>query len=399
MLAFVVIFGAVAISTLGQGRVEDVRSHVSPKATAPNAGEAKDHVESLPPGAVARFGSARLRTTATVFALSADGKTLHSLAGARTIGRWDTETGRLLDEVQMKAGTNADCWFSPDRRSVAALDSEGVGLYDAGTGERKRTVAPNDTSGMLVAAFSPDGLTLATSEYVTKGGGLRVGRVRLFPVAGGKSKLMAELPSYVNGLAFSPDGKRLYAAVDNRSIRCFDTETAKEVWKNDHWARHLAVSPDGKMLASDTYQGGPLRLWNGESGEKIATLDTDKRSWSRRVAFSPDSKTVGFGTNDGVQIWDIAEKKLLHRFGGAGPDLAFAADSASVYTLGSVPKHTSWLNQIEIWFSILSRRVIRRGAFRSTADLRDPILKFIDYYNNTMAKPFKWTYAGRPLNV
>ncbi len=53
-----------------------------------------------------------------------------------------------------------------------------------------------------------------------------------------------------------------------------------------------------------------------------------------------------------------------------------------------VPKHTSWLNQIEIWFSILSRRVIRRGAFRSTADLRDRILKFIDCDNITMAKPF-----------
>lgn len=64
-----------------------------------------------------------------------------------------------------------------------------------------------------------------------------------------------------------------------------------------------------------------------------------------------------------------------------------------------VPKHTSWLNQVEIWFSVLSRRVIRRGVFRSTADLRDRILKFIEYYNKTMAKPYKWTYAGRPLNV
>jgi hypothetical protein len=64
-----------------------------------------------------------------------------------------------------------------------------------------------------------------------------------------------------------------------------------------------------------------------------------------------------------------------------------------------VPKHTSWMNQIEIWFSVLSRRVIRRGIFRSKADLRERILKFIDYYNNTMAKPYKWTYAGRPLNV
>lgn len=64
-----------------------------------------------------------------------------------------------------------------------------------------------------------------------------------------------------------------------------------------------------------------------------------------------------------------------------------------------VPKHTSWLNQIEIWFSILVRRVIKRGNFTSTADLREKILAFIDYYNQTMAKPFKWTYTGRPLNV
>lgn len=64
-----------------------------------------------------------------------------------------------------------------------------------------------------------------------------------------------------------------------------------------------------------------------------------------------------------------------------------------------VPKHTSWLNQIEIWFSVLSRRVIRRGVFRSTDDLRDRVLKFIEYYNRTSAKPYKWTYAGRPLNV
>ncbi len=66
-----------------------------------------------------------------------------------------------------------------------------------------------------------------------------------------------------------------------------------------------------------------------------------------------------------------------------------------VYT----PKHTSWLNQIEIWFSILVRRVLKRGNFTSVDQLRERILAFIDYFNQTMAKPFKWTYAGRPLTV
>lgn len=66
-----------------------------------------------------------------------------------------------------------------------------------------------------------------------------------------------------------------------------------------------------------------------------------------------------------------------------------------VYT----PRHTSWLNQIEIWFSILMRRVLRRGSFRSTEELRGRLLAFISYFNGTLAKPFKWTYTGRPLNL
>jgi transposase len=61
------------------------------------------------------------------------------------------------------------------------------------------------------------------------------------------------------------------------------------------------------------------------------------------------------------------------------------------------PKHSSWLNQIEIWFSILVRRLLKRGSFASTLELRERILSFIDYFNRTMAKPFRWTYTGRPL--
>jgi hypothetical protein len=77
----------------------------------------------------------------------------------------------------------------------------------------------------------------------------------------------------------------------------------------------------------------------------------------------------------------------------------FLTDASHRVRFVYVPKHTSWLNQVEIWFSILARRVIRRGSFRSKEDLRDRILQFIDYFNRTMAQPFKWTYAGRPLNV
>lgn len=61
------------------------------------------------------------------------------------------------------------------------------------------------------------------------------------------------------------------------------------------------------------------------------------------------------------------------------------------------PKHCSWLNQIEIWFGILMRKVIIRGNFTSKQDLKDKILHFINYFNETLAKPFEWTYGAKPL--
>lgn len=64
-----------------------------------------------------------------------------------------------------------------------------------------------------------------------------------------------------------------------------------------------------------------------------------------------------------------------------------------------LPKHSSWLNQIEIVFGIVTRRVLRRGNFKSTEALKQRLLDFIDYFNRTFAKPFRWTYTGRPVTA
>lgn len=66
-----------------------------------------------------------------------------------------------------------------------------------------------------------------------------------------------------------------------------------------------------------------------------------------------------------------------------------------VYT----PKHASWLNQVEIWFSILVKRLLKRLSVKSTEELKAKILDFIRYFNKTMAQPFKWTYKGRALKA
>jgi putative transposase len=75
---------------------------------------------------------------------------------------------------------------------------------------------------------------------------------------------------------------------------------------------------------------------------------------------------------------------------------AFLSDSAHRIRFVYIPKHTSWLNQIECWFSILMRRFLKRTNFISTDDLKQKILEFISYYNKTLAKPFIWKFQGYP---
>ena len=77
----------------------------------------------------------------------------------------------------------------------------------------------------------------------------------------------------------------------------------------------------------------------------------------------------------------------------------FLSDKSHRIRFVYTPKHCSWMNQIEIWFGILTRKILRYGNFKSIDELKERIESFIEYYNQTMAKVFKWTYKGKLLQA
>jgi len=92
-----------------------------------------------------------------------------------------------------------------------------------------------------------------------------------------------------------------------------------------------------------------------------------------QVCFDP--RTLKTGTQRRVFLTNPEHKHVIH------------------YT----PKHGSWLNQIEIWFGVLQRRLLRRGEFNSKRDLTEQLLRYLDYYDAHWAHPYQWTYTGKPL--
>jgi transposase len=105
--------------------------------------------------------------------------------------------------------------------------------------------------------------------------------------------------------------------------------------------------------------------------------------------------------------WSLEVCRLFARLNGIkyepkklkrGPQRrAFLTEPRHRHVIHYTPKHGSWLNQVEIWFSVLARRVLRRGDFPSKADLARKILAYIGYHNEYKAHPYEWTYTGKPL--
>ena len=333
--------------------------------------------DPLPPGAVARLGTSRLRhgnavsfvtftpdgravisgsdgtvrlwdastgkeirtltghpPGVTAAALAPDGKTLAVACQDKTLRLWDVATGK---QVRQLAGTRyaGRLTFSPDGKALAVVgDDHVLRLHNAATGKEIRDYGPHREDLHGAAAFSPDGKTLAAGNR---------GGVILWDVSTGQELLLLTvIPGRANvgflSVAFSPDGKTLASGDGDGCIRLWDVATGKRLRKMERhrqWVEAVAFSPDGKTLASGGFDHA-VRLWDSATGEELCPGEGHQH----RVvgfAFAPDGKTLAsYGHDATVRLWDAATGKELRQLPGhpgvATFCLAYSPDGATLAT-------------------------------------------------------------------
>jgi len=290
--------------------------------------------DPLPPGAVARLGTVRLRAGAfgVAHVFTRDGKTLITAGGDdRSLRFWDVASGREMRRIDEKTHQLGALAISPDGRTLAH-NGDGVCLRDIETGRELQRVK---ALGAVSLAFSPDGKLLVT------GGQDHNPIIRVFELASGKElRRMMWHRREVSGLLVLPDNKTLLSvsSPDYRLHLC-DLTTGNEIrsYANQGW-NDLSVQllPDGNtvLLGGSRFVRAAqrfepfLQLFDLEKGEPIRDFEGHEISVTG-VALSPDQKTIYSSDYKGtIRIFDVATAKETGRLEPPGTVVGISPDGA-----------------------------------------------------------------------
>jgi RNA polymerase sigma factor (sigma-70 family) len=284
----------------------------------------------LPPGALARLGTTRLRPMASTLAFR-DDRTFVTCGESRILRFWDVATGVLKKTRQLPGPNSARVILSGDGKRLALQEDEGMSVWDVDSGKRLHLL-PQDASQIFVqGAFSPDGRMLATAEF----SGTHA--IRLWDLSTGKGKRLGKTNHFLLSMTFSPDGKRLVLAVQDRTLLCWDAANGKELWRRPQLPRGVGFAPDGRTLAvGDPTDPRHIRLIDAATGKSLDEHAFPGIRGVYRVLFSPNGKTLAIATDKGIALWDVDADKQRRFLDGADFPFAFAPDGKSLVSLGVV---------------------------------------------------------------
>jgi RNA polymerase sigma factor (sigma-70 family) len=314
----------------------------SPAAPEPAAESQKPKADlfgdPLPPGALARMGTVRLRQSSPQVAFSPDGKTLLSVRVNDPLVRtWDLNTGKPLREKRLEGPQDlalSDLAFAPDGKALVGWEYNHNSLlvYEMPTGKQLRNISVGARVQVSRAALAPGGKVVA-AVLNDLAGGKRL--IRLWDVATGRERQHLEHDAFALDLAFSPDGKLLGAAGPDGTLRLWDVAAGKllHVLSSEAQAQCLAFSPDGQMVASSGSYG-TVDFWDVATGKEQAAIRGAGISNFNALAFSPDGKLIAAGGQASLGLWDVAARKELYR-----------KDPASKYRSGNDQNGLLWLTE------------------------------------------------------
>lgn len=336
--------------------------------------------DPLPPGAIARLGTVRLRhqspTSSAVFtrdgktaivgdyggsivywdvatarevrrlqrmlgaiealAISRDGKTLASSSEGQ-VCLWEVATGKLFSQSQSRVGTYTveQIIFTPDGKTLVLRDQgSAIHLWDV-VGNKKLLDLKGHKEHVICMALSPDGKTLASGDFHDP-------HFRLWDIAAGKEKRRsAAHGSGIMSLAYSSDGKTLAAIGNLAGLAFFDPKSGELLAKPKEsfgGVHQIAYAPDGKTLIGIGMHN--VYVLDAAGGKHLRRFDAPPRLMAG-LTISPDGKTVAtfWGGPHTFDLWDVASGKLLHPAPGhhhSITSLVFSADGQQLFSAAGI---------------------------------------------------------------